>query len=83
MFTEWKAVTLLHKYANPSPVSYRGCCNKMAFFKIWKTNSVMPLFAIACKQDLNKQRKTIINVVSEAVHLATKGFLHIQPHYSD
>lgn len=76
-------VTLLHKYANPSSVSYRGCCSKMAFFRVWKKNSVMPFFAIACKWDLNKQRKTIINVVSEAVHLETKRFLHIQPHYSD
>lgn len=76
-------VTFLHKYANPSPVSYRGCCSKMVFFKIWKKKSVMPFFVIACKWDLNKQRKTIINVVSEAVHLETKRFLHIQPHYSD
>lgn len=40
-------------------------------------------FAITCKQEMYKQRKTIITVVSEAAQFETKGFLHIQPHQSD
>lgn len=44
---------------------------------------IIIIFAIAWKREFNKQRKTIINVISEPVQLETKGFPHIQPHYSD
>jgi len=74
-------VTSLHQRTARAPVNYRDVVIRwLSAFKVYQKTSVMPFFAITWKRELNKQRKTIITEVSEAVQLETKEFFHIQPH---